>query len=88
DVVTQTGMFNDIQWALSPMDKIQDTFNFYEDPQNRGYTLAGTSFEQFASDLFRRHKERQYQGWFYILFPLFWFVLLALPKWRPVRIDS
>ncbi|MBN6083180.1 hypothetical protein HYE62_02895, partial [Aggregatibacter actinomycetemcomitans] len=29
-----------------------------------------------------------YWGWFYILFPLFWFCLLISPNWRPLRIDS
>ena len=29
-----------------------------------------------------------YWGWFYILFPLFWFFMVVSPKWRPVRFDA
>ncbi|TCP90145.1 hypothetical protein EDC44_14011 [Cricetibacter osteomyelitidis] len=88
DIFNQTGMFHDIQWALEPTDRIKDTFSFYEDPKNLGYTFAGTNFEQFAIELFDKHKERRYLGWFYILFPIFWFILLCLPNARPVRIDA
>ena len=34
------------------------------------------------------HGDSFYWGWFYILFPLFWFCLLISPNWRPLRIDS
>ncbi|OOF56075.1 hypothetical protein [Rodentibacter myodis] len=88
DIYFQQGMFNDIQWAISPMARIKDTFGFYENIQNPGYTLAGTSFDQFAQELLNKHGDRRYWGWFYILFPLFWFCLLISPNWRPLRIDS
>ena len=88
DFFTTQDMYHDIQWAISPMTRIKDTFSLYENLQNPGYTLAGTSFEQFAQELFNIHGGRRYWGWFYILFPLFWFCLLISPNLRQLRIDS
>ncbi|TYA48956.1 hypothetical protein FXB78_07425 [Aggregatibacter actinomycetemcomitans] len=34
------------------------------------------------------HWSNRYRGWFYILFPLFWFFMVASPKWCPVRFDA
>ena len=34
------------------------------------------------------HSSNIYWGWFYILFPLFWFFMVISPKWRPVRFDA
>ena len=69
-------------------DQYKDTFHFYEDPNNLGYTMAGTNFSEFAEGMLRKHKASFYWGWFYILFPLFWFFMVASPKWRPVRFDA
>ena len=88
DYFTTQSMFQEILWVIDPMISIKDTFHFYEDPNNLGYTMAGTNFSEFAEGMLRKHRASFYWGWFYILFPLFWFCLLISPNWRPLRIDS
>ena len=72
DYFTTQSMFQEILWVIDPMISIKDTFHFYEDPNNLGYTMAGTNFSEFAEGMLRKHKASFYWGWFYILFPLFW----------------
>ncbi|WGE43095.1 hypothetical protein [Actinobacillus equuli] len=88
DYFTTQSMFKEILWVVDPMGSIEDIFHFYEDPNNIGYTRAGSSFNEFAEGMLRRHSSSFYWGWFYILFPLFWFFMVISPKWRPVRFDS
>ena len=88
DYFTTQSMFQEILWMIDPMISIKDTFHFYEDPNNLGYTMAGTNFSEFAEGMLRKHRASFYWGWFYILFPLFWFFMVASPKWRPVRFDA
>ncbi|MBN6069519.1 hypothetical protein HYE54_12560 [Aggregatibacter actinomycetemcomitans] len=89
DVVTQTGMFNDIQWAISVDWALEDTWNLIISTKKEfGEPIVANAYEKFKIGMLEAHPSVTYRGWFYILFPLFWFVLLALPKWRPVRIDS
>ncbi|AMQ94370.1 hypothetical protein BBH51_03490 [Aggregatibacter actinomycetemcomitans] len=88
DYFTTQSIFRDIQWAIDPMIRIEHVFNSYEDPQNSGYTYAGSTFNEFTKEMLELHNYRCYWGWFYILFPLFWFFMVASPKWRPVRFDA
>ena len=88
DYFTTQSIFHDIQWAVDPMIRIEHVFYSYEDPQNSGYTYAGSSFNEFKKEMLELHNYRRYWGAFYILFPLFWFFMVASPKWRPVRFDA
>ncbi|MDU2299643.1 MAG: hypothetical protein E7D80_05825 [Haemophilus parainfluenzae] len=78
DYFTTQSMFQEILWVIDPMISIKDTFHFYEDPNNLGYTMAGTNFSEFAEGMLRKHKASFYWGWFYILFPLFWFFMVYI----------
>ncbi|EKX95687.1 hypothetical protein HMPREF9996_01485, partial [Aggregatibacter actinomycetemcomitans Y4] len=71
DYFTTQSIFRDIQWAIDPMIRIEHVFNSYEDPQNSGYTYAGSTFNEFTKEMLELHNYRCYWGWFYILFPLF-----------------
>ena len=88
DYFTTQSIFHDIQWAVDPMIRIEHVFYSYEDPQNSGYTYAGSSFNEFKKEMLELHNYRRYWGAFYILFPLFWFFMVVSPKWRPVRFDA
>ena len=88
DYFTTQSIFHDIQWAVDPMIRIEHVFHSYEDPQNSGYTYAGSSFNEFKKEMLELHNYRRYWGAFYILFLLFWFFMVISPKWRPVRFDA
>ena len=88
DYFTTQSIFHDIQWAVDPMIRIEHVFYSYEDPQNSGYTYAGSSFNEFKKEMLELHNYRRYWGAFYILFPLVWFFMVVSPKWRPVRFDA
>ena len=45
-------------------------------------------YDEFKARMIKKHWASFYWGWFYILFPLFWFFMVASPKWRPVRFDA
>ncbi|WGE43096.1 hypothetical protein [Actinobacillus equuli] len=88
DYFTSQSMINDMKWTIDPMIRIEQVFHSYEDPQNLGYTYAGSTFNEFTEEMLELHNYRRYWGLFYILFPLFWFFMVISPKWRPVRFDS
>ena len=50
--------------------------------------MPENAYEEFKESMIRMHGSSFYWGWFYILFPLFWFFMVASPKWRPVRFDA
>ncbi|WGE74233.1 hypothetical protein NYR80_04335 [Actinobacillus equuli subsp. haemolyticus] len=87
DYFTSQSMINDMKWAIDP-----DIVLFPEYEEHlQIFTELGKSFrsyEEFKSGMLAKHWSIRYWGWFYILFPLFWFFMVISPKWRPVRFDS
>ncbi|OOF55894.1 hypothetical protein BKK56_05005 [Rodentibacter genomosp. 2] len=89
DIISQTGMYNDIQWAISVDWALEEQWNLIiETKKEFGEIIAYDAYEKFKAGMLEFHPDTIYYGWFYILFPIFWFVLLCLPNGRPVRIDA
>ncbi|TGZ98819.1 hypothetical protein D3M79_08240 [Rodentibacter pneumotropicus] len=89
DIITQTGMYNDIQWAISVDWALENGWNLYKDvKESFGENVTTESYIAYKAKMLELHPDAIYYGWFYILFPIFWFVLLCLPNGRPVRIDA
>ncbi|OOF57249.1 hypothetical protein [Rodentibacter myodis] len=88
DYFTTQTMFRDIQWAISVDWGIADTwkqhlsFSWYDKAPPQGY------YDEFKAEMLEMHWSARYWGWFFILFPLFWFFMVASPKWRPMRFDA
>ncbi|OOF63655.1 hypothetical protein [Rodentibacter pneumotropicus] len=89
DIITQTGMFTDIQLAISVDWALENGWvRHITIRQKFGEIIASNEYELYKAEMLEMHGYRIYYGWFYILFPIFWFVLLCLPNGRPVRIDA
>ena len=89
DIYFQQGMFNDIQWAISVDWALKDFWQFYTSGlTDQGINIPDGAYEEYKAEMIAMHGNSFYWGWFYILFPLFWFCLLISPNWRPLRIDS
>ncbi|OOF87107.1 hypothetical protein BKG93_01690 [Rodentibacter ratti] len=87
DYFTTRTMINDIKWAISVDWGLENTWNFYARMVPEKANLTG-EYERFKAEMLEMHGSKIYWGWFYILFPLFWFFMVASPKWRPVRFDA
>ena len=82
DYFTTQSMINDMKWAISVDWGLEKSWDFIRSEYiNDGY-------ETFKTEMLEMHWTRIYWGWFYILFPLFWFFMVISPKWRPVRFDA
>ena len=82
DYFTTQSMINDMIWAISVDWGLEKSWDFIRSEYiNDGY-------ETFKTEMLEMHWTRIYWGWFYILFPLFWFFMVISPKWRPVRFDA
>ncbi|OOF57247.1 hypothetical protein, partial [Rodentibacter myodis] len=82
DYFTTQSMINDMKWAISVDWGLEKSWNFIKSEYlNDGY-------EVFKKEMFEMHWSARYWGWFFILFPLFWFFMVASPKWRPMRFDA
>ena len=82
DYFTTQSMINDMKWAISVDWGLEKSWDFIRSEYiNDGY-------ETFKTEMLEMHWTRIYWGWFYILFPLFWFFMVLSPKWRPVRFDA
>ncbi|RMW86994.1 hypothetical protein [Aggregatibacter aphrophilus] len=89
DIYFQQGMFNDIQWAISVDWALKDFWQFYTSGlTDQGINIPDGAYEEYKAEMIAMHGNSFYWGWFFILFPLFWFCLLISPNWRPLRIDS
>ena len=89
DIYFQQGMFNDIQWAISIDWALEDFWMEYvRIRQKLGEIIPLGAYEEYKAEMIAMHGDSFYWGWFYILFPLFWFCLLISPNWRLLRIDS
>ena len=87
DYFTTQTMFRDVQWAISVDWGLEDTWDFYAQMVPNKSSIPG-EYEKFKAEMIEMHGSSFYWGWFYILFPLFWFFMVASPKWRPVRFDA
>ncbi|EIF41262.1 hypothetical protein HMPREF1118_0825 [Haemophilus parainfluenzae HK262] len=89
DIYFQQGMFNDIQWAIS-VDWALDRgwTRHIATITELGKEIPQNYYADYKAEMIAMHGDSFYWGWFYILFPLFWFCLLISPNWRPLRIDS
>ena len=88
DYFTTQSMINDMKWAISVdwgLEKSWNqhlSFSWYDKAPPPNY------YNEFKAEMLEMHSSNIYWGWFYILFPLFWFFMVASPKWRPVRFDA
>lgn len=89
DIYFQQGMFNDIQWAIS-VDWALDRgwTRHIATITELGKEIPQNYYADYKAEMIAMHGDSFYWGWFYILFPLFWFFMVASPKWRPVRFDT
>ncbi|OOF62314.1 hypothetical protein [Rodentibacter sp. Ppn85] len=87
DYLTTQTMINDIKWAISVDWGLEDTWDFYTKMLPDKLSIPG-AYETFKAGMIKKHWSSFYWGWFYILFLLFWFFMVASPKWRPVRFDA
>ena len=89
DIYFQQGMFNDIQWAISVDWALEDSWRLVKGGMEvSGIPITSDAYLEFKMRMLNKHPDAIYWGWFYILFPLFWFCLLISLNWRPLRIDS
>ena len=89
DIYFQQGMFNDIQWAISVDWALENSWRLVKGGMEvSGIPITSDAYLEFKMRMLNKHPDAIYWGWFYILFPLFWFCLLISPNWRPLRIDS
>lgn len=82
DYCTSQSMINDMKWAISVDWGLEKSWDFIRSE------YINDSYETFKTEMLEMHWTRIYWGWFYIFFPLFWFFMVASPKWRPVRFDA
>ena len=88
DYFTTKSMINDMKWAISVdwgLEKSWNqhlSFSWYDKAPPPNY------YNEFKAEMLEMHSSNIYWGWFYILFPLFWFFIVISPKWRPVRFDA
>ncbi|MBN6069563.1 hypothetical protein HYE53_00080, partial [Aggregatibacter actinomycetemcomitans] len=82
DYFTSQSIINDMKWAISVDWGLEKSWNFIKSEYLRD------GYETFKAEMLEMHWSNRYWGWFYILFPLFWFFMVASPKWRPVRFDA
>ena len=89
DIYFQQGMFNDIQWDFSVDWALDRGWTRHISIMTElGKEIPQNYYADYKAEMIAMHGDSFYWGWFYILFPLFWFCLLISPNWRPLRIDS
>ncbi|OOF57250.1 hypothetical protein [Rodentibacter myodis] len=87
DYFTSQSMINDMKWAISVDWGVEETWEFYARMAPDKSFIPGT-YENFKVEMINMHGASFYWGWFFILFPLFWFFMVTSPKWRPMRFDA
>lgn len=89
DYFTTQTMFRDVQWAISVDWALEENWEFHTSNLIAlGKPIPPGYYEEFKAGMVNMHWASFYWGWFYILFPLFWFFMVVSPKWRPVRFDA
>ncbi|WGE59945.1 hypothetical protein [Actinobacillus equuli] len=89
DYFTTQSMFHYMKWAISVDWALEDVWKRYSSTfELLGEVMPDNAYDDFKAGMLEMHWSVRYWGWFYILFPLFWFFMVISPKWRPVRFDS
>ncbi|WGE70107.1 hypothetical protein NYR78_04425 [Actinobacillus equuli subsp. haemolyticus] len=89
DYFTTQSMFHYMKWAISVDWALEDVWKRYSSTfELLGEVMPDNAYDEFKAGMLEMHWSVRYWGWFYILFPLFWFFMVISPKWRPVRFDS
>ncbi|WP_077544356.1 hypothetical protein [Rodentibacter genomosp. 2] len=86
---SRTNIYKDIEWAINPdlQLKIQyDELYMLYKRDNELHKLR--TYNEYKEGMLKRHKKSTYAGFFSILFPIFLFLMLISPNWRPLRIDT
>ncbi|MBN6067585.1 hypothetical protein HYE54_10820 [Aggregatibacter actinomycetemcomitans] len=87
DYFTTQTIFRYSQWAIDPDLVLVPEYKEHLQIFNE-IGKSFRSYDEFKMGMLEKHWSNLYWGWFYILFPLFWFFMVASPKWRPVRFDA
>ena len=88
DYFTTQSMINDMKWAISVDWGIEKSWNQHLSFSWYDKAPPPNYYNEFKAEMLEMHSSNIYWGWFYILFPLFWFFMVISPKWRPVRFDA
>ena len=88
DYFTTQSMINDMKWAVSVDWGIEKSWNQHLSFSWYDKAPPPNYYNEFKAEMLEMHSSNIYWGWFYILFPLFWFFMVISPKWRPVRFDA
>ncbi|WGE59963.1 hypothetical protein [Actinobacillus equuli] len=89
DYFTTQSMINDMKWAISVDWGLESVWQRHFDIMTAlEKKISPNYYDEFKMGMIKKHWASFYWGWFYILFPLFWFFMVISPKWRPVRFDS
>ncbi|WGE51686.1 hypothetical protein NYR68_04685 [Actinobacillus equuli subsp. haemolyticus] len=89
DYFTTQSMFHYMKWAISVDWALENGWQRHFDIMTALEKEIPTNYyAEYKSEMLEMHWANRYWGWFYILFPLFWFFMVISPKWRPVRFDS
>ena len=88
DYFTTQSMINDMKWAISVDWGLEKSWNQHLSFSWYDKAPPPTYYNEFKAEMLEMHSSNIYWGWFYILFPLFWFFMVVSPKWRPVRFDA
>ncbi|OOF66716.1 hypothetical protein [Rodentibacter sp. Ppn85] len=89
DTMNERSIYKDIKWALDPdvqLQKQYDRLTRVYESHNKLEQLE--PYVEYKESMLKRHKGSTYVGFFYILSPIFLFLLLISPNWRPLRIDT
>ncbi len=88
DYFTTQSMINDMKWAISVDWGLEKSWNQHLSFSWYDKAPPSNYYNEFKAEMLEIHSSNIYWGWFYILFPLFWFFMVISPKWRPVRFDA
>ncbi|MBN6080711.1 hypothetical protein HYE55_01105, partial [Aggregatibacter actinomycetemcomitans] len=89
DYFTTQSVFRYIQWAISVDWALEDGWlRYFDIATSLGKNIPTNEYDLYKAEMLEMHWSNRYWGWFYILFPLFWFLIVVSPKWRPVRFDA
>ena len=88
DYFTTQSMINDMKWAISVVWGLEKSWNQHLSFSWYDKAPPPNYYNEFKAEMLEMHSSNIYWGWFYILFPLFWFFIVISPKWRPVRFDA
>ena len=89
DYFTTQTLFRDVQWAISVDWALEEGWlRYFDIASSLGKNIPSNEYDLYKAEMLEMHWSRIYWGWFYILLPLFWFFMVASPKWRPVRFDA